>query len=208
MNDIETVRDVTRARRLLHPVRQRILESAKHPVSATELGRRLGLPRQNVNYHVRELARAGFLRPAGRRRRRNLVEKRYVATAEAYVLLPEVLGPAGPVRAAAADAFSAGRLLTLTAAAQSELSLAGRGAAEQGKRLATLSMDAELRFESADQRAAFARALQDALTDAIGRFSAPAKKPDGAAGEGRPFRLILGIYPIPPEGGSTKGEKP
>lgn len=206
MNEIEAVKDYEKARRLLHPLRQEILQHARQPVSATDLGRRLGMPRQNVNYHVRELARAGFLRAAGRRRRRNLIEKKYVATAEAYVLLPEVLGPAGPARASAEDAFSAGRLLSLTATAQSELARATRGAAEQGKRLSTLSMDAELRFESMDQRAAFAGALRDALAEAIARHTSPFTNADGTPGEGRPFRLILGIYPIPPERGPTEGD--
>jgi DNA-binding transcriptional ArsR family regulator len=203
---VETVGERNRAKRLLHPLRQRILGLARTPASATELARSMGMPRQNVNYHVRELARAGFLRPAGRRRRRNLVERRYVATAEAYVLLPEVLGPVSPARGHAEDAFSAARLLTLTSAAQSELSRAGRQASERGKRLATLSMDAELRFESAEQRALFAQALESAITDAIGRFSSPARKTDGTPGTGRPFRLILGVYPIPPAEAGNTGE--
>jgi hypothetical protein len=206
LEPVETVAEGARARRLLHPLRQRILGMARFPTSATELAKRLDMPRQNVNYHVRQLAKSGFLRPAGRTRKRNLVERKYVATAEAYVLLPEVLGPVGSARGQAEDAFSAARLLSMTAAAQSELSRAGRDAAGRGQRISTLSMDAELRFESADQRAAFARALESAFTDAIGRFTSPARLDDGSPGPGRPFRLILGIYPIPPAG--TGGSAP
>ncbi len=68
---------------------------AREPICAAELARRLALPRQRVNYHVRELERAGFLRPAGRQRKRNWIEQRYVATARSYVLSPEILGPLG-----------------------------------------------------------------------------------------------------------------
>ena len=96
---IESVDSPRRASALLNPMRLRLVRMAQEPVSATELARRLGLPRQRVNYHVRELARAGFLRPAGRRRKRNLVEQRYVATARSYVLSPEILGPSRPIGA-------------------------------------------------------------------------------------------------------------
>ena len=57
---IEPVADAARAGRLLlHPRRVRVLEAAREPVSATEIGRRLSEPRQRINYHVRELERAG-----------------------------------------------------------------------------------------------------------------------------------------------------
>ena len=62
---VESVDSARRASALLNPMRLRLLRLAQEPASATELARRLDLPRQRVNYHVRELARAGFLRPAG-----------------------------------------------------------------------------------------------------------------------------------------------
>src|SRR5215468_7344949 len=91
--ELATVSDVEEAAVLLHPLRLEILSLCREPASASELGRRLGLPRQRVNYHVRALERAGFLRPAGRRRRRNMIEQRYVASARAFVLSPRILGP-------------------------------------------------------------------------------------------------------------------
>src|SRR5262245_2965310 len=55
---------------LYHPVRIKILAALVEPDSATGVARRMNLPRQTVNYHVRELARAKLLARAGRRRRR------------------------------------------------------------------------------------------------------------------------------------------
>jgi DNA-binding transcriptional ArsR family regulator len=176
-----------------HPLRPRLLSLAADPVSATDLAGRVGLSRQRVNYHVRQLARAGLLRRAGRLRKRNMIEQRYVATARAYVLAPSVLGPLAADAAVAGDAFSAARLVALAAEAQAEVSHAVSAASQRGQRLATLSLAADVRFESAAQRAAFTAALQAAIVDVVGRHAAPA---DAAAG--RPYRLILACYPARP----------
>ncbi len=196
---IDLVQDPHRAAALLHPLRRRILQALQDPDSAAGLARRLRLPRQKVNYHVRELARARFLQRAGRRRRRNMFEQRYVATAHAYVLAPELLGQLGADAGRLEDTFSAAYLLALTAQLQSELGRASQQAAAQGKRLATLSLSSELRFESAQQRAEFTKALQTAVTNVIGRYTSPARRPDGSPGPGRPYRVVLGCYPTPPQ---------
>src|SRR5262245_42763786 len=94
MSDVECVTDLRRAQVLMDPLRLRIVKLLRDPASASEIAARLGMPRQKVNYHVRALALARFLRKAGERRKRNLIERRFVATARAYVLSPEVLGPA------------------------------------------------------------------------------------------------------------------
>jgi hypothetical protein len=187
---VEAIGEGRRAALLMHPLRLRVLEAARAPISAADIGRVLRLPRQRVNYHVRALARAGFLRRAGQRRKRNLVEKRYVATAEAYVLMPELLGALAPDPAAAGDAVSAARLLGLMAAAQAAVARAQSEASARGQRLSTLSLDAEFRFESAEQRAAFAEALRGAVTDVVGRLTSP------GVGVGKRYRLIVGCYPV------------
>lgn len=75
-----------------HPLRLKILGALLEPDSAAGVARRLNLPRQTVNYHVRELAAARLLARAGRRPRRRLFEQLYVATARSYVLSPTLLG--------------------------------------------------------------------------------------------------------------------
>ena len=196
--EVECVRDASRAGVLLHPTRREILARALEPTSATEIAGRIGLTRQKVNYHVQELARGGFLRKAGRRKKRNLVEQRWVATARSYVLSPEVVGPLAADGRSVADKFSAAYLLALGARLLSELGRAMQEAAQQKKRLATLSIEAELRFESAAQREGFAQALREAVTRVVAEHASPAELDDGSPAPGRPYRLVLGCHPIPP----------
>ncbi|HJU64168.1 MAG TPA: helix-turn-helix domain-containing protein [Gemmatimonadaceae bacterium] len=196
--DLETIADAKRAAVLMHPLRLRILQLATEPTSATEIARQLKQSRQMVNYHVRELARTRFLKRAGQHRKRNLIEQRYVATARAYLLDPALLGTAGADPRRMSDTMSAGFLLGLAALTQAELSRAMREAGAKGARLSTMSINTELRFESTAQRADFARALQAAVVDVVARHSSPSAAADGRPGPGRPFRLVLGCYPIPP----------
>jgi DNA-binding transcriptional ArsR family regulator len=197
------VAEMPRAAALLHPLRLRILDALREPDSAAGLARRLRLPRQKINYHVRELARTHFLERAGQRRRRNMIERRFRTTARGYILSPELLGRLGVPQAQAEDAFSAAYLLGLLSLGQAELGRARREAATQSKRLATLSLNSEMRFESAGQRAKFTTELQRAVVEVVARHASPNTHADGAAGNGRPYRLILGCYPIPPK---LKGE--
>jgi helix-turn-helix protein len=195
-SEIAPVADARKAAALLaHPLRARLVALASEPASATELAARLRLPRQRVNYHVRQLARSGFLRRAGQLRKRNLIEQRYVASARAYVLAPEILGPLAATRPAVEDEFSAARLVGLAAELQSDLSHALGVAQARGQRLATLSMAADIRFDGAEQRVAFTEALRRAVSEVIGRHSSPATTPAGAPGKGRPFKLLIGCYP-------------
>ena len=184
---------------LYHPLRLKILAALLEPDSASGVARRMNLPRQTVNYHVRELARARLLARAGRRRRRRLYEQCYVATARGYAFSPELLGKLAMDPAQVADKFSAAYLVGLAAKMQSELGQVTELAEKAGKRLATLSLNTELRFLSPEQRAKFTEELQHAVIDIVARHSAPFRTADGAPAAGRPFRLILGCYPIPTE---------
>lgn len=196
---LDLVREPSQASALLHhPLRLKILAALLEPDSATGVARRMKLPRQTVNYHVRELARARFLARAGRRRRRHLYEQCYVATARGYVLSPELLGKLAADPAQIADTFSAKYLLGLASKLQSELARSVELAAAAGKRLATLSINTELRFTSAEQRGKFTEDLQRAIVEVAGRHSSPFTTADGSAAEGRPFRLVVGCYPTPP----------
>lgn len=195
---VATVRDPDQAAALLyHPLRMRILEVLRQPDSSAGVARQLKLPRQTVNYHVRALSRARLLTRAGRRRRRQFYEQCYVATARGYVLSPELLGELAADPSQIADRFSAAYLEGLASKMQRELGRAGALAKEAGKRLSTFSVSTALRFTSPEQRARFARELESAVVAVVGRHSAPYSRDDSSAAEGRPFRLVLGCYPIP-----------
>jgi DNA-binding transcriptional ArsR family regulator len=181
---------------LYHPLRLKILAALLEPDSASGVARRMNLPRQTINYHVRELAKARLLSRAGRRRRRRLYEQCYVATARGYALSPELLGKLAADPSQVADAFSAAYLIGLASKMQSELGRVSALAEKAGKRLATLSINTELRFLSPEQRAQFTCELQAAIVDVVGRHTAPYRNADGTNAAGRPFRLVLGCYPI------------
>jgi DNA-binding transcriptional ArsR family regulator len=193
--DVLTVSSGRRAGTLLHPLRQRLLALFRQPASAAELARRLNLPRQRVNYHVRALEKAGFLRPAGRRRRRNMIEQRYVATARAFVLSPSILGPVGADWRDISDTGSADYLLALAEQVRADVERASAEAA--GERVATLALKSQFRFESPAQRTEFAQAVREAVVGVIARHSSPNRMEDGRPGRGRPHRLVLACYPVP-----------
>ncbi len=198
-SSLDLLREPAQAAVLLHhPLRLKILSALLEPDSATGVARRMKLPRQTVNYHVRELARARLLARAGRRRRRHLFEQCYVATARGYILSPDLLGNLAADPAQIRDTLSAKYLLGLASKLQSELARSLELATAAGKRLATHSINSELRFTSPEQRAAFTEDLQRSIVEVAARHSSPFTNPDGSAAEGRPFRLMVGCYPIPP----------
>jgi DNA-binding transcriptional ArsR family regulator len=208
--DLEAIEDPLRAGVLLRPLRLRIMALARQPASATELARRLELPRQRVHYHVHALAKAGFLRPAGRVRKRNLVEQRYIATARAYLLSPGVLGPL------AADWRSIGRttstdyVLALTEQVRADIVGAARqagGAAEAAPE--TLSLKSQFRFENPRRQADFSNAARRALIEAIARHTVPAEAGGGRRGRSGLYRLVMTCYPAPePAPEAAKGGAP
>src|SRR5207245_2155261 len=127
---IDCFREVQRAATLLLLLRLEILLLALEPASSSELAARLGLPRLRCNYYFRLLARARFLRRAGRRRRRNMIEQRYVASAAAFLLSPELLGPVGPDWRRVGDSSSGAYLLALTSQMEADLIRAGGARAD------------------------------------------------------------------------------
>jgi hypothetical protein len=176
----------------LKPLRREILAQARTPVSAAGIAAAMGRPRQVVNYHVRELARAGFLRKAGRARKRGLTEQRYVISAQAFVLAPDVLGALdASASPASADKASAAYLLMLATRLQKELSESWRRADAAGAALPLLSLDTEFGFATAADRARFANALAHAITAVVAQHTTPADQSDPR------YRLVLGCYPTP-----------
>jgi len=204
--DLECVEEGTRAASLLHPLRIRILALARAPASATEIAGKLRMSRQKINYHVRRLAEEGLLRRAGRRRKRNMVEQRYVAVARSFVLAPVVLGDLSADWRRVQDAASAEFLLALTTQVQSDLARASKAARAAGTKVSTLSLKSQFRFESGAQRAEFARALREAVVEVIARHSAVNELPSGRPAPGVPYRLVLGCYPYAEEEVAPEGE--
>ena len=186
---VETVGDPVRAATLLNPLRLRIVRELREPDSATGLARKLNLPRQKLNYHLRELENAGFLELVEERRKGNCTERMVRATATSYLVDPAALGALGPDPERFQDRFSASYLVALAARTIQELTILKKRAAKAAKKLPTLSLSTEIRFASAAAQAAFAKEL----TREVSRLTA--KYHDEDAARGRRFRLLVGSYP-------------
>ena len=191
MLDVAVIEEPAAAAVTLDPKRARLLAEMAEPVSAATLAVRVGLPRQKVNYHLRTLEKHGLARVAEERRWGGLTERRLVATARSYVVSPAALGPLASDPGRTQDRLSAGYLVALAARAVRELSQLLRRAGQTGKRLATLSIDTEIRFSSAEARARFSNELLAAVGDLARRYH------DESAPGGRRHRLVVVAYPTP-----------
>jgi DNA-binding transcriptional ArsR family regulator len=193
MLDLCVIDDPASAGVALDPVRSRLLAELRTPASAATLAGRVGLPRQKVNYHLRTLEAHGLVRVDSEKRWGGLTERRLVATASSYVVSPGAMGPAAADPALHADRLSASYLIALAARVVREVGTLLRRSEEVGKRLATLSVDTEVRFRSAEDRAAFSHELTAAVAALVSRYH------DDSAPGGRRHRLMIGAYPKPEE---------
>jgi DNA-binding transcriptional ArsR family regulator len=179
-------------------MRRQLLEQLMEPRSAAELARGLGLPRQRVTYHLRELERAGLLELVEERRKGNCVERVVRASARSYLISP-ALGRLGSAPDEPQDGFSAAYLMNLAARAIKEVALLSNAPRAAGRRLATISLETRVRLKDATSRNAFAEELATALGRLVAKYHH-----DGD-GEGRLFQLFLAGYPTP---GQTQDSGP
>src|SRR5579871_3785206 len=102
---------------LLQPGRLQLLEVlGEQPDSAAALARKLGMPRQKINYHLHELERSGFLELVEERRKGNCMERVVRATARAFVIAPQVMAAkTGENSEAFRDRFSVSYLIAAAA---------------------------------------------------------------------------------------------
>ena len=193
MLQLEVIEDPEAAVVALDPIRSRLLSELAEPASAATLATRIGMPRQKVNYHLRTLEAHQLVRVAEERQWGGLTERRMVATAASYVVSPSALGPAASDPGRSADRLSASYLIALAARIVREGGDLLRRSSDLDKRLPTLSLDTEIRFRSAADRAAFSQELTQAITGLVARYHDP------AAPDGRPHRLVVVAHPLPHE---------
>src|SRR6187551_342184 len=89
---VHIIGDSNLAAAALHPLRLRILGELGDAESAAGLAGRLGVPRQLVNYHLRQLERDGLIETVGERRKRNCTERLVKAVARSYLINPAAFG--------------------------------------------------------------------------------------------------------------------
>jgi DNA-binding transcriptional ArsR family regulator len=187
------VDESARAASMLHPMRLRILDALREPGSASTVARQLGLPRQKVNYHLRELEKAGFLEELEQRRSGNCIERIVRAKATHYLINPEMLGRLAADGASVPDRFSSAYLIALAAGTIRDLAALQHRAAKQKKRVATFALQTDVRFASAETRKQFTEELANAVARLVAKYH------DDETPGGRPFRFTIGAYPAVPK---------
>src|SRR5262245_17095450 len=190
---VHVVRDLEALQVLSNPRRVRILAALREPASAAAVARSLDEPRQRVNYHLKELERAGLVERVDEQRVGNFVETRFRASARSFVVAPEVVW-ADPRRVetlreqhALEDLVRAGGRLQQDAVALLD------AAAFDGAQIASACVDVEVSFADAANRSEFLRRYLDAVKDLCERHGART---------GAPYRSLLAVYPRPD---STEG---
>ncbi|MFE7128485.1 ArsR/SmtB family transcription factor [Streptomyces sp. NPDC057617] len=190
MLDVTVIEDAAAAAVSLDPMRARLLaELAAGPASATMLAARVGLPRQKVNYHLKALERHGLVELAGERRKGNVTERLMRATAASYVISPLALAEVQPDPGRFRDQLSARWLLALAARLVRDVGALITGAAKARKGLATYALDAEVRFGSAAERAAFVEELTRGVAALVAKYH------DDHAESGRDHRIVVALHP-------------
>ncbi|OLE21320.1 MAG: transcriptional regulator [Actinobacteria bacterium 13_1_20CM_3_71_11] len=189
MLDIAVIEDPAAAEASLDPIRAKLLAALVEPGSATMLAARVGLPRQKVNYHLRALEQHGLVELVEERRKGNVTERVLQSVAAAFVISPTALAALAPDPARSPDQLSARWLLAVAARLVREVGELITGAREARKPLATFTIDSELRFGSATDRAAFAQELSEKIAGLVSKYHDP------AARGGRQHRLVIALHP-------------
>ena len=192
MQDVEVIESAQAAASALDPVRARLLGELAVPASAAGLAARVGIARQKVNYHLKALEAHGLVELSEERRHGGITERVLQASAASYVVSPAAVSAsaADPDDDANADHLSAGYLVALAGRLVREVGALARRAGASGKRLPTLTIDTQIGFRSAADRAAFADDLTAAVVDLAARYHHD---------DGRPHRLVVASHPLPEE---------
>jgi len=176
---------------VLSPLRRRLLQRLREePDSAAGLSRKLGLPRQKLNYHLRALEDAGLVELDEERQRRGCVERALRPTARALVISSRLLGELAADPDTIQDRLSSAYQVALAARIVRDVTHMGRKAAAARQKLPTLSLQTEVRFRDAQRRAAFAEELAGALARLAAKYH------DDGPGA-RAFRFSVAGHPVP-----------
>jgi len=190
MQDVEVIESADAAVAALDPIRSRLLGELTTASSAATLAERVGLTRQKVGYHLGILESHGLVTLSEERRHGGITERVLQASAASYVVSPAAVSASASDPSAAADHLSAGYLIALAGRLVREVGALARRATTTGSRLPTLTIDTEIGFRSAADRAAFAEELTAAVLDLAARYHHD---------DGRMHRLVVAAHPCPEE---------
>jgi len=198
---LQIIRDPEAASVLLEPRRQAMLRLLQNePNTASGLGKILELPRQKVNYHLHELERVGLVEQVETKRKGNVLERVVRARAAQYLISPEALGALGPDPATRRDRFSSAYLVAAASRIICDVGVLTIRATQAKKRLSTLTLETEIRFRTAEERAIFADELANFIATQTAKYH------DENAPGGRTFRLAAASWPKITKGPETSNQ--
>jgi predicted transcriptional regulator len=185
VQEVLYIDDVVRAAALLQPIRLELLKRMAEPRTCPYLAGELGVPTQQINYHMRKLADAGLVDRIDERRVRGTVEGIYQARAASYWLSPALVGRLGARRAENEVGLSF--LLSLAEDLQADVAkLAGFS-----KPSPCLGLSLHVELADPDRRAEFlaeVERLTKELADKYGAAGTRKKKPQLT------YRFLLACY--------------
>jgi DNA-binding transcriptional ArsR family regulator len=144
-----------------------------------------------VNYHLRELEKAGLVELVEERRRRGFTERILRVSAGTLVVDPGVVGQAFTQ---IQDQYAAEHLVEVAAGTVRDVARMQSAADAEGKRLLTFTLETDVRFAEPGDVHRFTDALTEAVRRVVEEFDSE---------NGRPYRLIAGGHPAPRR---TEGE--
>ena len=171
----------------LTSLRREVLEALREPGSASTLAPRLGESRQRINYHLRELEKAGLVELVEERPRRGFTERVVRATARAVLVEPEVVGD---LATATQDRFAADMLIAASTRTVQHVAEMREKAQLAGKRLVTFTIEADVGFETAADIERFVGELADRVAELAAKYESPRAR--------RRYRVVAGGHPAPP----------
>ena len=174
----------------LHPLRIEILSELGEPESAAGLARRIGMPRQQVNYHIRKLEEQGLVEPVGERRVRNCIERLVQAVGRSYMISPAALGNLAADPEQIEDDTSPSYLVAAASQMIQEVADLQDASGRPDEESRTLTLQADLHFKSRDAQDAFTTELSTAVARLVAKYQVKGST------KGRRFRLLAGAYPV------------
>lgn len=153
----------------LSPLRRSLLEQLGEPASASELARRLDLPRQKINYHLRELERLGLVELVDERQRRGFVERR--------------------MQTVDRDRFSSGYLYAAASRLAGDVATLRDRAQAVQKPVLTFTLEVDIDFASPSALRDFAEELTETVRGLAARHHCPDEP------KARRHRVVIGAHP-------------
>lgn len=198
---LHRVDDADGLQALAHPVRLKILDALRTPGSAADAARACGIPRQNVNQHLKKLERAGLIEKVDEVPTGNFVASIFRTIAPTIVISPRAVWADGRRLDAMREQVSLENLVTVGERLGRDAAVLLDRATFDGESVASAAVEAEVSFPDEASRAAFMHDYLAAVGPLLDRYGAR---------QGRPYKVSLTAYPDPQADThtTTEGEAP